>query len=118
MFTDALDQISDLSDVPITTDAMRTQTAHAHYLNGHGAGLPVGGKGNQPALFKQVKTLPWEHVTVGDTQVGARRHHRTEKRVVKVASIGHRDEQIASPYARQVAQVNRYEKGKTQTEKR
>jgi predicted transposase YbfD/YdcC len=118
MFTDVLDQISDLTGVLISADAMHTQTAHADYLHERGAGLLVGVKGNQPTLFEQVKALPWEKIPVGDTQVGARLHHRTEKRVVKVASIGRRDEQIAFAHARQVAQVTRYEKRKTRTEGR
>jgi predicted transposase YbfD/YdcC len=97
---------------------MHTQTAHADYLHDRGAGLLVGIKGNQPTLFEQVKALPWEQVPVGDTQVGARLHHRVEKRVVKVTSIGHHDEQIAFAHARQVAQVTRYLKHKTRTEGR
>ncbi len=118
MFTNVMDQISDLSGVLVTADAMHTQTAHADYLHERGAGLLVGVKGNQPTLFEQVKALPWEKIPVGDTQVGARLHHRTEKRVVKVTSIGYQDEQIAFAHARQVAQVTRYQKHKTRTEGR
>lgn len=115
MFTDVLDQVSDLIGVLVSADAMHTQTAHADYLHERGAGLLIGVKGNQPTLFDQVKSVPWEQVPVGDTQVGTRLHHRVEKRVVKVTSIGHRDDQIAFAHARQIAQVTRYVKCKTRT---
>jgi predicted transposase YbfD/YdcC len=118
MFTDVLDQIGDLSGVLVSADAMHTQTGHADYLHERGAGLLVGIKGNQPTLFDQVKAVPWEQVPVGDTQIGVRLHHRVEKRVVKVTSIGYQDEQIAFAHARQVAQVTRYQKHKTRTEGR
>jgi len=118
MFSDVLDQVTDLRGVLVSADALHTQTRHADYLHDRGAGLLVGVKGNQPSLFEQITTLPWNQVPVGDTQIGTRLHHRTEKRVVKVTSIGHRDEQIAFAHARQVAQVMRYQKCKTRTEGR
>ncbi len=118
MFTDVLDQIGDLSGVLVSADAMHTQTGHADYLHERGAGLLVAVKGNQPTLFDQVKAVPWEKVPVGDTQIGTRLHHRVEKRVVKVTSIGYQDEQIAFAHARQIAQITRYLKHKTRTEGR
>jgi predicted transposase YbfD/YdcC len=42
-------------------------------------------------------------------------HGRVDKRVVKVTGIGHRDEAIAFPHARQIAQVTRYEQRRTRT---
>ncbi|MCD5314596.1 ISAs1 family transposase [Kineosporia babensis] len=118
MFTQVLDQIDNLDGVLVSADAMHTQTAHAEYLHERGAGLLVGVKGNQPTLFEQVTALPWDDVPIGDTQIGTRLHHRIEKRVVKVTSIGYQDEQIAFAHARQVAQVTRYIKRKTRTGRR
>jgi predicted transposase YbfD/YdcC len=115
MFTQVMDQISDLNDVLVSADAMHTQTGHAEYLTARGAGLLVGVKRNQPTLFEQITALPWAQIPDGDVQIGDRLHHRTEKRVAKVTSIGHRDDQIAFAHARQVAQITRYQKRKTRT---
>jgi predicted transposase YbfD/YdcC len=80
---------------------------------------PAGrGKGQPAHPVRPGQAVPWEEVPVGDTQIGARLHHRTDKRVVKVTAIGYRDEQIAFPHARQVAQVTRYLKHKTRNQGR
>jgi hypothetical protein len=43
-------------------------------------------KKKQPALYKQLKTLPWRHVEVGHTET-VHGQGRTEKRSIKVCSV-------------------------------
>ncbi|WP_218002095.1 ISAs1 family transposase [Microtetraspora malaysiensis] len=43
-------------------------------------------KKNQPALHKQLKTLPWRQVEVGHTET-VHGHGRSEKRSIKVCSV-------------------------------
>lgn len=115
MFTQVMDQISSLTDVLVTADAMHCQTGHATYLHGRGAGLLVGLKRNQPTAFDQAAALPWDQIPVADTEITPRLHGRVDKRVVKVTAIGRRDEAIAFDNARQLAQVTRYEQRRTRT---
>lgn len=115
MFAEVMDQISCLDGVLVTADAMHAQTGHATYLDGRNAGLLVGLKRNQPTVFDQAAALPWDQIPDADVDVSPRLHGRVEKRVVKVTSIGRHDEQIAFPYARQVARITRYEQRRTRT---
>lgn len=115
MFTQAMDQISSLEGVLVSGDAMHCQTGHATYLDGRGAGLLVGLKGNQPTVFAQAESLPWDQVPHADVQVTPRLHGRVEKRVVQVTAIGRHDEAIAFPLARQIARITRYEQRRTRT---
>jgi predicted transposase YbfD/YdcC len=57
LFSTALDQIPDLTDVLITADAMHAQTAHADYPHARGAHLLVTVKRNQPTVHTRLKTL-------------------------------------------------------------
>lgn len=75
------------------------------------------GKAAQP-FSSRSPPYPGPRSPTGDVQIGDRLHHRTEKRVVKVTSIGHHDDQIAFAHARQVAQITRYQKQKTRTARR
>src|SRR5690606_14765108 len=72
-----------------------------------------GLKANQPSLFTQAAALPWDAIPVADLEVTPRRHGRVERRVVKVTAIGHHDDGINFPHARQVAQVVRYTQRRT-----
>ncbi|MCD5355083.1 transposase family protein [Kineosporia mesophila] len=66
-----------------------TQNGLRHFM--------MDGKSQRAAACK---ARPQPHLMgvldIGDTDVGARLRHRTEKRVVPVTSIGHRDEQIVA----------------------
>lgn len=114
-FTQVMGHLDDLDGVLVTADAMHCQDAHATWLHARGAGLLVGLKRNQPSLYDQAAALPWGTIPDGDVQVTPRLHGRTERRVVKVTAIGHHEDGIAFPHARQVAQVTRYVQRRTRT---
>lgn len=113
MFTQVMDALTDLDGVLVTGDAMHCQDAHATYLHARGAGLLVGLKANQPSLFAQAAALPWDQIPTADTEVTPRLHGRVERRVVKVTAIGHHDDGIDFPHARQIARVVRYQQRRT-----
>src|SRR5882724_1115334 len=58
MFAEVMDQITDLTGVLVTADAMHAQDAHATYLHARGAGLLVGLKRNQCATRRSVTSSP------------------------------------------------------------
>ena len=103
LFSTALDQIGDLTDVVVTVDAMHAQTAHAEYLHARGAHLLVTVKGNQPTLHARLKALPWTDVPVGHTATG-RGHGRIETRTLKVVTV---PAGLGFPHAAQAIQVTR-----------
>ncbi len=103
LFSTALDQISDITDVVITVDAMHAQTAHADYLHGRGAHLLVTVKGNQPTLHAQLRALPWNDVPLGHTSTG-RGHGRIETRTLKVVTV---PAGLGFPHAAQAIRVTR-----------
>ncbi len=71
-----LDQISDLTGVVVTADALHCQREHVTYLAGRGAHWILTVKGNQPGL-QQLTNLPWHQVPVTDRDT-ARGHGRRE----------------------------------------
>jgi len=103
LFSTAVDQIGDITDVVITVDAMHAQTAHADYLHARGAHLLVTVKGNQPTLHARLKALPWTDVPVGHTSAG-RGHGRIETRTLKVVTV---PAGLGFPHAAQAIQVTR-----------
>lgn len=94
----------DLKDAVVTADAMHTQRAHADYLVlERAAHYLITVKGNQPALYAQVKALPWKKVPTAHTS-NDRAHGRVEKRSVKVVTVS---TGILFPHARQAIQITR-----------
>lgn len=88
----------------VTADAMHAQRAHADYLVAERAAhylLTV--KGNQPALLRQLKMLPWKDAPVVHRSTD-RAHGRLEKRSVKVVTVS---TGIVFPHARQAVQITR-----------
>ena len=71
----------------VTADAIHTQREHADWLvtHKHVAYLLVV-KGNQPALYQQLKTLPWPDIPVSD-QTHDRGHGRVEIRRLQVTTV-------------------------------
>jgi predicted transposase YbfD/YdcC len=102
-FTPLLDGIK-LADAVVTADAMHTQRAHADYLVlQRGAHYLITVKGNQPALYTQLKALPWEQVPIMHTSAD-RAHGRIEQRSIKVVTVAIG---IVFPHARQAIQITR-----------
>jgi predicted transposase YbfD/YdcC len=102
-FAPLLDTV-DLAAAVVTADAMHTQRAHADYLVlERGAHYLVTVKGNQPALYTQLKALPWKEVPVAHTSRD-RAHGRVEQRSVKVVTVS---AGIVFPHARQAIQITR-----------
>lgn len=103
MFAKLLDNI-ELLGALVTADAMHCQKIHASYLvEQRGAHYLLTVKGNQPTLRRQLAQLPWNDVTVTDTQKD-RGHGRIEKRTLKVVTIA---AGILFPHAAQAIQVSR-----------
>jgi predicted transposase YbfD/YdcC len=78
-FQPLLDDL-DLTRTVLTADAMHTQREHVDYLVAvKGAAYVCIVKGNQPHLYRRLKSLPWRDVPVGD-QTRDRGHGRDEIR--------------------------------------
>ncbi|WP_405747251.1 ISAs1 family transposase [Streptomyces sp. NBC_01525] len=92
----------DLQNAVVTADARHTQHDHGAYLIGRGAHHVAVVK-NHPALYAQVRKLPWRDVPLGHRTRG-HAHHRDEIRRLKVAAFSHLD----YPGARQSIQVVRW----------
>ncbi|NED53865.1 ISAs1 family transposase [Micromonospora aurantiaca] len=75
-----------LAEVLFIDDALHTQTGHADEITARRAHLLVQVKANQPALFKQLKRLPWAQIPVGD-RTRDRGHGRRETRTVKAVTV-------------------------------
>ncbi|XAS69559.1 ISAs1 family transposase [Micrococcaceae bacterium Sec5.7] len=103
MFTTLLETFNDLDGVVVTADAMHTQRAHAQYLHTRGAHYVLCVKGNQRSLQRQLKSLPWEQVPVGNRHQ-YRSHGRTGSRAIKVVTI---EAGILFPHAAQAARITR-----------
>jgi hypothetical protein len=101
-FRPLLDRL-DLTDTVVTADALHTQREHAEWLvtAKHAAYLLIV-KGNQPALRRQLATLPWREVPVADTACD-RGHGRAEIRRLQVTTIAGLD----FPYATQALRITR-----------
>jgi predicted transposase YbfD/YdcC len=96
----------DLSGVTVTADALHTQRAHAHFLvEQKQAHYAFTVKKNQPILYTQLKTLPWDKATAKfyDRSQG---HARLETRVVQVLTVTALG--IDFPHAAQVAKIVRH----------
>jgi predicted transposase YbfD/YdcC len=93
----------DLAATVVTADAMHTQREHADWLvtHKHAAYLLVV-KGNQPALYQQLKTLPWPDISVSD-QTHDRGHGRVEIRRLQVTTAAGLD----FPHATQAIRITR-----------
>jgi predicted transposase YbfD/YdcC len=97
--------LGSLTGVVFVADALHTQTEHARQVAARGAHLMVPAKGNQPSLLRQLRSLPWAEVPVGDRRRDnghARRETRTVK-AVTVATPGG----LAFPHAQQAIRITR-----------
>lgn len=119
-FTPLLDAVErvlgTLEGVLFTADAMHTQTGHADEVHRRHAHLLVQAKRNQPALFAQLKHLPWAQIPAGD-RTRDRGHGRRETRTVKAVTVA-TPGGILFPHARQAVRITRTRivKGKTSRE--
>lgn len=93
----------DLAGKIITADALHTQTDHARHLTAAGADYVFIVKGNQPALHRQLKDLPWKDVPLGERTAG-HGHGRREIRRLKVCTV---QPGLLFPHATQAIQVKR-----------
>jgi predicted transposase YbfD/YdcC len=93
----------DLTDTVVTADALHTQREHAEWLvtAKHAAYLLIV-KGNQPALRRQLVTLPWREVPVAD-HTRDRGHGRVELRRLQVTTVAGLD----FPHATQAIRITR-----------
>lgn len=102
-FQPLLDTVS-LVGAVVTADALHAQRAHADYLVlQRGAHYLLTIKGNQPALFAQLKVLPWKSAPVVHRSED-RAHGRVEKRSIKIVTVS---AGILFPHARQALQITR-----------
>jgi predicted transposase YbfD/YdcC len=99
---DLLKTFTDLAGAVITIGAMHTQGDTAQAITGRGADYVMAVKGNMPALYRQLKKLPWVRIpAVSSVSTGhGRRSRRTIKAVLAPAWIGFAG-------AAQVAQLRR-----------
>jgi predicted transposase YbfD/YdcC len=87
---DLLKAFASLASAVVTIDAMHTQHDTAQVILGRGADYVMTVKGNMPALYRQLKKLPWARipaVSSVSTDHG-RRARRTIKVVLAPAWIG------------------------------
>jgi predicted transposase YbfD/YdcC len=101
-FAPLLDRI-DLTDVPLTADALHTQRGHADYLYARGGHYLLIVKANQPTLHAQLVGLPWWQIPVA-VEDRDRGHGRGETCRVKITTVG---AGIGFPHARLAIQVQR-----------
>jgi len=101
-FQPLLEQI-DLTATVVTADAMHTQREHVEFLVTvkHAAYICVV-KRNQPNLYRQLKTLPWRQVPIGD-ETHDRGHGRYEIRRLHVVS----SDRLDFPHAAQAIRITR-----------
>jgi predicted transposase YbfD/YdcC len=87
---DLLKAFASLASAVITIDAMHTQHDTAQVILGRGADYVMTVKGNMPALYKQLKKLPWAAVpSVSAVSTGhGRRARRTIKALLAPAWTG------------------------------
>ena len=86
---DLLKAFASLAAAVVTIDAMHTQHDTAQVILGRGAGYVMTVKANMPALYRQLKKLPWSAVPAVSS-VGAdhgRRARRTIKAVLAPAWV-------------------------------
>jgi predicted transposase YbfD/YdcC len=101
----------DLTAAVVTADALHTQREHAAWLVSHHAAYVFIVKKNQPTLYRQVKHLPWNRITVGD-ETHSRGHGRYDIRRLQVvtvaAAVG-----LDFPHAVQAIRIRRRRKNLT-----
>jgi predicted transposase YbfD/YdcC len=103
---DAVEKVlGTLAGVLFIADALHTQTGHADEVTARQAHLLVQVKGNQPTLFKQLKSLPWAQIPVGD-RTRDRGHGRRETRTVKAVTVA-TPGGIGFPHAQQAVRIIR-----------
>ncbi|MFG2236836.1 ISAs1 family transposase, partial [Streptomyces sp. NPDC048723] len=101
-FQPLLDNLADLADTVVTSDAMHTQREHAEYLASRGAHYIVIAKQNQKKLRKQLKALPWQRIPL-QSRIRESGHGRGEIRRIKVCTVNN----LLFPGARQAVQLKR-----------
>ena len=101
-FSTLLDTV-DIAGAVITADALHTQHRHADYLTGRGAHYLFTVKGNQPALHRELASLPWSEVPVVHVERNTG-HGRRETRTMKITAI---EAGISFSHARLAAQLVR-----------
>src|SRR5215831_15131438 len=105
LFTTLLDRL-EISDAVITADALHAQHGHAAYLHRRGARYLLIVKRNQPGLHARLAALPWRDVPVAYDK-RERGHGRTERRILKIASVA---AGLPFPHAAQAIQITRRRK--------
>jgi predicted transposase YbfD/YdcC len=110
---DLLKAFTDLAGAVITIDAMHTQSDTAQVITGRGADYVMTVKGNMPALYRQLKKLPWARIPAASSV--STDHGRRSRRTIKAALA---PAWIEFAGAAQVAQLRRTvtEKGKKAVE--
>ena len=97
--------LGSLAGLVFVTDALPTQTSHAHEIAARGAHLLIAVKGTQPTVVTQFKTLPWAQVPVGDRRRD-RGHGRRETGTVQ-ARTGATPSGLRFPPAQQAVRITR-----------
>jgi predicted transposase YbfD/YdcC len=94
----------DLAGCVVTADAMHTQREHAEFLiTAKSAHYLLVVKKNQPALYAQLKNLPWRALPAGHKQRD-RRRGRQEHRTLQAATVA---AGICFPHAAQALRITR-----------
>lgn len=99
---DLLKAFASLTGAVVTIDAMHTQSDTARVILGRGADYVMTVKGNMPALYRQLKRLPW--ATVPAASSVSTDHGRRARRTIKAALA---PAWIGFEGAAQVAQLRR-----------
>ena len=80
---DLLKAFASLASAVVTIDAMHTQHDTAQVILGRGADYVMTVKGNMPALYRQLKKLPWARIPAVSSV--STDHGRRARRTIKVA---------------------------------
>ena len=99
---DLLKAFASLASAVVTIDAMHTQHDTAQVILGRGADYVMTVKGNMPALYRQLKKLPWARIPAVSSV--STDHGRRARRTIKVALA---PASIGFDGAAQVAQLRR-----------
>ena len=97
-----LKAFASLASAVVTTGAMHTQHDTAQVILGRGADYVMTVKGNMPALYRQLKKLPWARIPA--VSAVSTDHGRRARRTIKVALA---PAWIGFDGAAQVAQLRR-----------
>jgi hypothetical protein len=93
----------DLAGAVVTADALHAQREHAQFLVTQKKAHYILTVKNQPSLYAQLKSLPWQQVPAG-FDARNKGHGRAERRTLKVTAVA---AGIAFPYAAQAIQIRR-----------